>query len=100
MKDGHVGRRNNKFGQRCGRQTSSKENRISKIKDNNARSYTPRFLLYVSDKKNFKELIYYFFISVQNFQNCPIPMDYPNLKFRKQNFIVSHSRRIFGCEHG
>jgi len=51
MKDGHMGGRNDKFSQRCGRKTSTKEKHISKLKDNIARGYTPRFLLYVSDRK-------------------------------------------------
>jgi hypothetical protein len=51
MKDGHVGGRNDKFSQDCGRKTLSKEKHITKLKDNIARGYTPRFLLYVSDRK-------------------------------------------------
>jgi hypothetical protein len=51
MKDGHMGGRNDKFSQCCGRKTSTKEKHISKLKDNIARGYTPRFLLYVSDRK-------------------------------------------------
>jgi len=54
MKNGHLGERNDKFSQRWGRKTSSKENHISKLKDNNARSYTPRFRLYLSDRKTSK----------------------------------------------
>jgi hypothetical protein len=54
MKDGHVGGRNDKFSQRCFRKTSSKKNHINKLKDNIARDYTPRFLLYISDRKTSK----------------------------------------------
>jgi hypothetical protein len=53
-KDGHMNGRNDEFSQRCGRKISSKENYISNLKDNVARGYTPRFLLYVSDKKKSK----------------------------------------------
>jgi hypothetical protein len=51
MKDGHVSGRNDKFSQRCRRKTSSKENHISKLKNNIASGYTPPFILYVSDRK-------------------------------------------------
>ena len=34
MKDGHLGGRNDKFSQRCVRKTSSKNNYISKLRDN------------------------------------------------------------------
>jgi hypothetical protein len=54
MKDRHVGGRNDKFSQLCGRKTSSKKNHNNKLKDNIARGFTPRFLLYISDRKTSK----------------------------------------------
>jgi len=51
-----MGGRNDEFSQRCGRKTLSKENHISKLKDNVAWVYTPRFLLNVSDKKKLQNI--------------------------------------------
>lgn len=95
MKDGHMGGRNGKFSQRCGRKTSTKGRHISKLKDNIARSYTPRFLVYVSDRKTSK---YWLTISlsnsVQNFKNIPSPTEYQtlNLANKISNF---HTHAVY-----